>query len=285
MTRVLRLADPAEAAGLAAYLGRLVRWDRAAAVRLRAADGVLALFGNTPFGVLAVRAATLAPGAGELDTTVSAGELLHALPLDEPAAGAGAATASEGTAGAVGTAASAQAPELAVPRQVTGASWAGVLPPRSGWRELAVLPLPELRAEVARGVADFRARTEALAEGQRTRAVLDRVGEEIWSRTVAVAARPPGAAAPGANGTPAPEGFPLRLAHAAQALGFLGPAAPGVPAPGTGRDGAPAGGTGWTGPSPAVVLLGAGSWLRLRTPHGSTVLRRASHGLGLFPVR
>lgn len=123
MTARLAFADAGEAADLAAFLARLIHYDRAAAVRLQArADGGtgrstagsgtagsgtehgLAVFGRPPsFEVLAVRTARLAIPV-ELDVTVSAGELLES--VDE----------SGGTA--------------TVPGAVTGPPWAGVLPPR-----------------------------------------------------------------------------------------------------------------------------------------------------------
>ncbi|KIF01845.1 hypothetical protein PL81_33330, partial [Streptomyces sp. RSD-27] len=83
MTDQLHFADSGEAADLAAFLGRLVHYDRAAAVRLqaRAGGGALAVFGRPPsFEVLAVRAVRLAaPLATPLDVTVSAGELLESV--------------------------------------------------------------------------------------------------------------------------------------------------------------------------------------------------------------
>jgi hypothetical protein len=72
---------------------------------------------------------------------------------------------------------------------------------------------------------------------RRTRAELDRVGREIWSRTV--------------GDTPLPE----RAVHAAQSLGFLRP-------PAACGDDEPA-------------LLSSGPWLRLRTPYGSVAVRRS----------
>ncbi|MFE4048166.1 hypothetical protein [Streptomyces sp. YIM B13518] len=181
---VLHLADEGEAADLAAFLSRLLRYDRSAAVRLQAAGTALAVFGRPPsFEVLAVRAARLAKPYENgldvtLDVTVSAGELLES--VDESATTA------------------------AVPGAVTGPPWAGVLPPRGGWRAEPGLPAPEeLRGLVAASVAEFRSRTEELAPERRTRAELDRIGREIWSRTVA--------------GT----GLPVRAVHAAQSLGFL----------------------------------------------------------------
>ncbi|MFD5425565.1 hypothetical protein [Streptomyces sp. NPDC127084] len=229
--QTLLLADAREAADLAAFLGRLLRYDRAAAVRIQAGgarggqSGSLAVFGRPPsFEVLAIRTARLAErddtgtaAAAALDVTVSAGELLESI---------------EGA-------------ELAVPSAVTGPPWAGVLPPRGGWREQPGLPVvPELRAAVAAAVAEFRARDEALPPEQRVRAERDRIGREIWSRTL--------------GGTT----LPLRAVHAAQSLGFLRPAPPGSPG--------------------GAALLAAGGWLRLRTPYGSIAVRTG--GLGGLTV-
>ncbi|GAA0188056.1 hypothetical protein GCM10009536_55790 [Streptomyces thermocarboxydus] len=181
---VLHLADGTEAADLAAFLSRLLHYDRGAAVRLQAAGTALAVFGRPPsFEVLAIRAVRLAKPYENgldvtLDVTVSAGELLES--VDEAAATA------------------------AVPAAVTGPPWAGVLPPRGGWQPVPGLPEPELlRRLVAASVAEFRSRTEQLAPEQRTRAELDRIGRELWSRTVA------------------DTGLPVRAVHAAQSLGFL----------------------------------------------------------------
>ncbi|MET7696698.1 MULTISPECIES: hypothetical protein [unclassified Streptomyces] len=226
----LHLADEREAADLAAFLGRLIHYDRAAAVRLQASGTALAVFGRPPsFEVLAIRTARLAKPYEDgldvtLDVTVSAGELLES--MDESAA------------------------TLIVPSPVTGPPWAGVLPPRGGWQQVTGLPAPDaVRAMVAAAVAEFRSRTEELAPEGRTRAELDRIGREIWSRTIG------------------DTGLPVRAAHAAQSLGFLRPAdrahhlAPGE--------------------SP-VGLYSSGAWLRLRTPYGSIAVRRA--GLGALDV-
>ncbi|MEU6376606.1 hypothetical protein [Streptomyces sp. NPDC046909] len=181
---VLHLADEGEAADLAAFLSRLIHYDRAAAVRLQAAGTALAVFGRPPsFEVLAIRAARLAKPYengldATLDVTVSAGELLES--VDEAAATA------------------------VVPEAVTGPPWAGVLPPRGGWRAVPGLPAADaLRTMVGAGVAEFRARTGELAPEGRTRAELDRIGREIWSRSVGDTQ------------------LPVRAVHAAQSLGFL----------------------------------------------------------------
>ncbi|MCX5048241.1 MULTISPECIES: hypothetical protein [unclassified Streptomyces] len=223
---VLHLADEGEAADLAAFLSRLIHYDRSAAVRLQAAGTALAVFGRPPsFEVLAIRAVRLAKPYEDgldvtLDVTVSAGELLES--VDESAATA------------------------AVPAAVTGPPWAGVLPPRGGWRAEPGLPAPDaLRAMVGAAVAEFRSRTQELAPEQRTRAELDRIGGEIWSRTV--------------GDTP----LPVRAAHAAQSLGFL-------------RSPHGAGGQ---------ALFSSGAWLRLRTPFGSIAVRRAGLGALAVSVR
>ncbi|MFG2117842.1 hypothetical protein [Streptomyces sp. NPDC048710] len=183
---VLHLADESEAADLAAFLSRLLHYDRGAAVRLQASGTALAVFGRPPsFEVLAVRAVRLAKPYENglevtLDVTVSAGELLES--VDERAATA------------------------AVPAAVTGPPWAGVLPPRGGWQPEPGLPAPDtLRTTVAAAVAEFRSRTEELAPERRTRTELDRIGRDIWSREIGETR------------------LPVRAVHAAQSLGFLRP--------------------------------------------------------------
>ncbi|MET9499019.1 hypothetical protein [Streptomyces sp. NPDC006552] len=183
---VLSFADAGEAADVAAFLGRLLHYDKAAAVRLQAQAGgqALAVFGRPPsFEVLAVRTARLLKpyenGIDDvLDVTVSAGQLLDSID-------AGGSTAT-------------------VPGAVTGPPWAGVLPPRGGWERVLGFPGAEaLRGLVQAAVGEFRARVDELAPQARTRAGLDALGREIWSREI--------------GGS----GVPVRVAHAAASLGFL----------------------------------------------------------------
>lgn len=258
----LRLADERESADLAGFLSRLLHYDRAAAVRLQAAGTALAVFGRLPsFEVLAVRTVRLARPYENgtdvaLDVTVSAGELLES--VDESARTA------------------------VVPAAVTGPAWAGVLPPRGGWQPQSGLPAPEgLRVTVASAVAEFRKRTEELPAEQRTRAQLDRIGREIWSRNLG------------------DTDLPVRAAHAAQSLGFLRPAgsassvgsaAVSGPGPGSGfASGSTSGFTpgdraGDSGAVARVALLRSGPWLRLRTPYGSVAVRQAGVGAGELGV-
>jgi hypothetical protein len=239
---VLRPADAAETADLAAFLGRLVKWDKTAVVRLQGRpvpDGAaVAVFGRPPFGeVLAVRTYQLDGLEGPLDVTVSAGQLLEG--IDEAAG------------------------QVVVPPGVTGPSWAGLLPPRSGWRRIAEPDADGLRAVAGAVVAEFRARTEAQPPAHRTRDELDTLAEEIWSRPLGTTA------------------LPLRAVHAAHALGFLRPlrgAANPIPDPET--TGAKA-----TGSEARPALLSCGPWLRLRTPYGSVAVRdRTGPGLSVSPV-
>jgi hypothetical protein len=97
---------------------------------------------------------------------------------------------------------------------------------------------------VAEAVAEFRSRTEELAADQRTRGELDRIGREIWSRTVGRTR------------------LPVRAVHAAQSLGFL-------PSSAASRAG-------------DLTLYSSAAWLRLRTPYGSIAVRQA--GLGTLGV-
>jgi hypothetical protein len=153
----LRLADPREAADLGAFLTRLLRFDKSAAVRLQTANLGLALFARLPLGEsgpLAVRTARLAPETGaagaagaSVDVTLAAGALLDAL---------------------------SPTPVLELPPVITGPAWAGLLPPRRGWEHLRDLSAEPLRAAVSAAVTEFR----------RASADPDALAESIWSRQV-----------------------------------------------------------------------------------------------------
>jgi hypothetical protein len=157
----LRFADPTDAADLAVYLARLMKYERKAAIRLRADGPVLGVFGRPPFGVLALRTVPLAESL-RLDLTVPAVELLERFRpgAEDP--------------GRV----------VDLPEPVAGPAWAGVLPPRGGWQQVSAAPACALVSAVRHGVADFRARTTGLSEAERTRTRLDRIADEVWSRPV-----------------------------------------------------------------------------------------------------
>jgi hypothetical protein len=170
----LRLAEPREAAPLADFLERLLRYDRAAAVRLQTAGTALAVFARLPLGQtgpLVIRTARLAQPL-PLDVTVSAGQWLDELVRDPEGA------------------------DVALPAAITGPSWAGLLPPRSGWEHVEDLATAPLGAAVAAAIGEFRKAADA-AEGG------DALAEAIWSRRVH------------------PSGLTLRALHAAHLTGLL----------------------------------------------------------------
>jgi hypothetical protein len=228
----LQLVDGRGIADLAGYLVRLLRYDRAAVVHLRADGPVLGTFGRVPFGggtsgVIALRTSELAVPA-RLDATVSAGQLLDA--LHRSGEGEGPSPAEDGSP-------APGASRIPVPPPVTGPPWTGMLPPRTGWTHLASVPIPGLVREVAEAVGRFRAGTESLPADQRTRRVLDRLAEDVWSRPL--------------SGVPATH-LPLRAAHAAASLGFLGAVDAGTEA----------------------KASSVGGWLRLDAPYGSVFVRK-----------
>lgn len=211
----IEFANPEDAAALGVYLERLLALDKTAAVRFvgigRAAAAYTAppLHGSASRGVtvLTVRTVALADGAPPFDRTVAAGRLLDAIRTDP------------------GGPASFTLPDALL----GGPSWAGLLPPRTGWRPLGELPLRQLAEAVSQGNADFR--FNALG---RDRAALDSLAEEIWTREL-------------------PHGLRWRAAHAAAAMGFLGPQ------PESTAD--------------SARVAAHTRWLRLDTPYG-TVLER-----------
>ncbi|MBF9070487.1 hypothetical protein [Streptacidiphilus fuscans] len=181
----LRFAEPQEVAPLADFLTRLLRYDRAAAVRLQTAGATLAVFARIPLGEagpLVIRTARLAE-AHPLDVTVSAGQWLEELGRDEPQEAAAADAEGDGA--------------LVLPPSITGPAWAGLLPPRSGWEHVADLPTAPLGAAVAAAVSEFRRAGEPGAGSG------DALAEAIWSRRVH------------------PSGLTLRALHAAHLTGLL----------------------------------------------------------------
>ena len=176
-------ADDEERRGLRHYLTRLLALDARASVRLQAGGPVLGVWGGPPLDVVTLRPVALAAPVPSLDATVSATRLLERLD-----------GADEG----------APRPALVeVPASVPGPTWAGLLPPRSGWRELATVPAAAVHDAVRVGVDAFQRRVELVPEGDRSRAWLDAVAADVWQRPVVA-------------------GVPLRAAHAAELVGLLG---------------------------------------------------------------
>jgi hypothetical protein len=193
MAGTVEFATPEDRAALGGYLVRLLHFDKTAAVRFVGVGAVAAAYGGPPFGganVLSVRTVALAEGSKPFDTTVSAGQLLDAL-----------------------TAAGGSGPTSLPAALVGGPTWAGLLPPRTGWIPLSRPAVSELAAAVAEGNAEFRFRALGYGGSQGAAGAFNALAEDIWSRDVTT----------GPDHGAGSRGLSLRAAHAAQMLGFLGP--------------------------------------------------------------
>ena len=123
MTAALRVPDPDDRGDLATFVGRVVRLDQAATVRLRGTGHRVTAWATTPFDVLATRSV---PGTLDPDDVVApASGLLGALSVDR------AATVDPGT----------------------GGLWQGPLPPDEGWTVVDTVPGAELEALTERGLS------------------------------------------------------------------------------------------------------------------------------------
>jgi hypothetical protein len=119
----LTVPDADERADLGAFVGRVVRLDAMATVRLQARAGVVTAWASTPFDVLATRSVhgTLEPD----DVTVPASALL---------------TVERGETVDPGA----------------GGLWAGELPPVAGWAPVDVVPADEVEQLTERGLTVAR---------------------------------------------------------------------------------------------------------------------------------
>lgn len=128
----LRLAGPADAGDLAAFLGRMARLDPAALVRLRAVGGAGAVtaYARLPFGVLVSRSARAEEAPP--DATVGAAALLAVVEV-------------------IGADRLVALPS----RQDT--AWRGQLPPAGGWQQLDRVPVDVVARLVRAGAATLKA--------------------------------------------------------------------------------------------------------------------------------
>jgi len=119
----LCVPDPDDRGDLGAFVGRVVRLDQTAVVRLLAsAPGRVTAWAATPFDVLATRSV---PGRVEPDdVTTPAAALLSALSVDR------ADTVDPGI----------------------GGLWQGLLPPEEGWAVVDTVPAAELEGLTERGL-------------------------------------------------------------------------------------------------------------------------------------
>ena len=120
---VLQIPDLDDRGDLGTFVGRAVRLDPMAVVRLRlTADGRVTVWATTPFDVLATRSV---PGSLDpVDVTAPATSLLTALSVDR------AETVDPGV----------------------GGLWQGLLPPDDGWVVADTVPAAELEALTERGL-------------------------------------------------------------------------------------------------------------------------------------
>lgn len=124
---------------------------------------------------------------------------------------------------------------LRLPADVGALRWTWPMPPLTGWRRRLDVPVHELARAAREAVSAFQAAVAAVPEAQRTRARLEQLAAEQWDRAIV------------------PE-LPVRMAHAAQAHGFLGEQG-------------------------QAVLALAGRWRRLELPYGTVLAREG--GLAL----
>lgn len=126
MTRRLRVPDVVERDDLASFVGRAVRLDSAAIIRLRVRDeGMVGVWASTGFDVIAARSVP-----GELspaDTTVRASELMTALAVLRS--------------------------DAIDPGSPIDAEWRTALPPSSGFVHIDDVPSAVIAGLVERGVA------------------------------------------------------------------------------------------------------------------------------------
>lgn len=167
------IATDEDRLGLVQYLERLVALDNRGAVRLQAGGPVLGVWSGPPFEVVALRPVALGEPVA-LDATVSAQRLLERV--------------RDGL-------------EIELPASISGPSWVGLLPPRTGWEERVRSDVGNVRAAIDMAKHFFHER----ADGVSDRDKLVEIAQDVWERTCLGE-------------------VPVRSAHAADSLGLMGPA-------------------------------------------------------------
>jgi hypothetical protein len=182
----LELADGETIDDLSTYVSRARRVDPDGAARLVASGGVLAVYVSPVHGapgptVIGLRTAALADAQTQLDVTV-------------PLAALGDRLAVRNAEGAPNT-------RLPVPPvAAVDAGWAGVSPPRTGWRLVTGLDPTDLATAARAGVEEIaRALPEAVGGH-----VIAQVRSAVWGRDL-----------------PTLPGVAAGAAYVAEALGFL----------------------------------------------------------------
>ncbi len=220
------LTDALAVADLHTYLSRASRVEEGS-VRLIAGAGVLAVYtailyprglmDETPT-VLGLRTFAVG-GDAEFDAVVPIRSL-----LDRIARVRETTEAEDAPEGPV---------EIRLPLEVSTVTWAGISPPRGGWRSVGETEAAQLRTVAQAGIAEV---AEAVPTGTGEQLV-QRVRAEVWGRPI--------------EGL---EYVPAGAAFAAESLGFLGDDEP-------------------------VTIHETGTWTRLTTRRGHTLIRRPSWSL------
>jgi hypothetical protein len=198
MSQSFSLQDALTVADLQTYLSRAARVEEGS-VRLIAGSGVLAVYSailyprglldQTPT-VLGLR--TFATDAeAEFDAVVPIRSLLDRVARAREAAEARAAEG-EAADGPIG---------LRLPLEVSTVTWAGISPPRGGWRKVGEAASSLLRSTAQSGIAEV---ADAVPTGTGEQLV-QRVRAEVWGRPI--------------DGL---DYVPAGAAFAAESLGFLG---------------------------------------------------------------
>jgi hypothetical protein len=226
MNQSFSLVDSLAVADLQTYLSRAARVEEGS-VRLIAGSGVLAVYTAIlyPRGLLDQTPTVLGlrTFATRDEVSFDAVVPIRSL-LDRLARVREAAEADEAPAGPV---------EVRLPLEVSTVTWAGISPPRGGWRPVGETSHELLEATAKAGIAEV---ADALPTGTGEQLV-QRVRAEVWGRPI--------------DGL---EYVPAGAAFAAESLGFLDPAEP-------------------------VQVLETGTWTRLTTQRGHTLIRRQAWSL------
>ncbi len=238
----LLLPDVAALTDLQTFVGRAKQVDPGGAVRLVAHGPVLAVYASALHGggaptVLVLRVVSLA-APSDVDATVTLAALTDRFALTDR------------ILARQGPTPLPVAPPIRLsvpPTTASGATWAGLLPPRVGWAVEGVLRVSDLRYAARAGIDEVAAGTPAGAGA----AAVARLRALVWGRTL-----------------PGHTDLPAGTAFAAEAFGFLGRA----PSIGPGADEV----FDQNVDQDAVSLHRAGRWWRVSTTRGHILVRPAS---------
>jgi hypothetical protein len=226
MSQSFSLVDSLAVADLQTYLSRAARVEDGS-VRLIAGGGVLAVYTAILYqrGLLDQTPTVLGlrTFATRDDVVFDAVVPIRSL-LDRLARVREAAEADDAPEGPL---------EVRLPLEVSTVTWAGISPPRGGWRPVGETTHDVLARTAEAGIAEV---ADALPEGTGEQLV-QRVRAEVWGRPI--------------DGL---EYVPAGAAFAAESLGFLDAAEP-------------------------VAVLETGTWTRLTTQRGHTLIRRQAWSL------